>query len=82
MVLKPNMCKFDRGLRLILGAGLIYLGFIDTAIIGNSLACLLVGLFGVANIIFAFMGHCPVYMMANIGTLHQKDCPLTDVPKK
>jgi len=63
-----NMCNFDRGLRIIGSALLIYIGFFNTGLIGNMVINVLLGGFGLLNLVSAIAGFCPVYHCANLST--------------
>ena len=69
---KPNLHNLDRLIRVIIGIACIYVGFVNTSIISNSLISILVGVFGVVNIIAAAMAHCPIYHLAGISTYPAK----------
>jgi len=71
MKLKRNMCRFDRLVRLLIGAACIYIGFVETGIINQALVNALVGIFGVMNLIAAAVAFCPVYHAAGISTLRK-----------
>jgi len=68
MDIKNNMGTLDRTLRLLGSLALLYVGFINTGLIGNTMVNVLLGGFGIANIIFAITGSCPVYTLAHIST--------------
>lgn len=68
MSFKRNLHSLDRVIRAIIGIVCLYLGFIDTSIIGNFLASILVGIFGLINIFAAVMAYCPVYGVTGIST--------------
>lgn len=68
MSLKRNLHNFDRLVRLALGVGCTYIGFIDTSLIGNDLVAIPVGIFGVINIFAFFTAHCPVYAATGFST--------------
>lgn len=72
MSLKCNIGKLDQVLRIVTGLVLIYVGFVNTAIINDSLINNVLGVFGVINIVVGFIRVCPVYYMANISTLPDK----------
>lgn len=72
MNLKCNIGKLDQVLRIITGLVLIYVGFVNTAIINDSLINNVLGVFGIINIAVGFVRVCPVYYMANISTLPDK----------
>mgnify|MGYP001577199734 FL=1 len=63
-----NAGKLDRSLRVIMGSVLIYFGFIDTGFISQPLLAVLIGIFGIINILAAVTGVCPVYALAGIST--------------
>lgn len=73
MRFKRNLHTLDRIVRLVLGLGCIYIGFIDRSIIGNTLAAFLVGLFGVINLFAAFFSYCPIYGLTGISTYRSKE---------
>ncbi|WPZ33469.1 DUF2892 domain-containing protein [Thalassobaculum sp. OXR-137] len=64
----PNMHTLDRIVRLVLGVGCLYAGFIDWGLIPNAVISVLVGLFGVVNLGSAIFGYCPVYRLGGIRT--------------
>ena len=68
MNIQMNMCKVDRGLRIVLSLALIYIGFIDYHLLSNMVINYLIGAFGLLNLISALVGFCPVYFMAHIST--------------
>lgn len=68
MHFKRNLHTIDRVVRLVIGIGCIYLGFIDTGIIGNAIAATLVGIFGAINLFAAVFSYCPVYGLTGIST--------------
>jgi hypothetical protein len=69
MSLKCNIGRLDQVLRTVTGLVLVYVGFVNTAIINDSLINNALGVFGVINIVVGFIRVCPVYYMANISTL-------------
>lgn len=71
MRLYRNLHVVDRLLRLLIGVGCCYIGFIDQSIIGNTLASMLVGIFGVINLFAGFTAYCPVYGLTGITTWRQ-----------
>jgi hypothetical protein len=73
MHFKRNLHTLDRVIRLIVGLGCIYFGFIDTTLIGNVLAATLVGIFGVVNLFASVVSYCPVYGVTGISTYRSKD---------
>ena len=73
MHFKRNLHAVDRVVRLVVGLGCVYVGFIDTSMIGNTLASTLVGLFGVINLFAAAFSFCPVYGVTGISTYRCQD---------
>ena len=63
------MCPLDRILRILIGAGLVYLGFFGQTILSNDVLRLVLGVIGVINIISSLLGVCPMYKLANLSTL-------------
>ncbi len=72
MKIKLNLSRLDRVLRIIGSSFLIYVGFFNTEIIANIAINVLLGSFGLFNIIVAIIGFCPVYYLANISTYSDK----------
>lgn len=68
MQFQRNLHPVDRAGRLVLGLACIYFGFVDTGLIGSSVAATLVGLFGILNLFAAFSSYCPVYHATGIST--------------
>lgn len=68
MSFKPNLSTTDRIIRTLVGIGCIYVGFIDQNIITNNIISILVGIFGIVNIVAAVISHCPVYGLAGFST--------------
>lgn len=73
MNLKCNMGRIDQVLRLIIGLVLLYVGFMNTSIINDSLINNILGVLGIINIAASLSRVCPVYYMANISTLPDKE---------
>jgi uncharacterized membrane protein YuzA (DUF378 family) len=63
-----NAGGIDRVLRVVIASVLIYFGFINTALIGQTLIATLVGILGIVNILVAITGICPIYTIAGIST--------------
>lgn len=70
---QQNVGRFDQILRIGIGAVLIWVGFVDTSLIGDRLIATLVGLFGMLNLAAALLRVCPVYTMAGINTNNTDD---------
>jgi membrane-bound ClpP family serine protease len=73
MFFKRNLHTIDRVVRLLVGMGCVYLGFIDLNIIGNTLASTLVGIFGIINLFAALFSYCPVYGLTGISTYRSEE---------
>jgi len=71
-MIKRNLHNLDRLVRVVIGVGCIYVGFFDTGFISNTVVSMLVGAFGVVNIIAAALSHCPVYNLAGLSTCSTK----------
>lgn len=73
MHFQRNLHSVDRAARLVLGLACVYFGFVDTSLVGSSVAATLVGLFGILNLFAAVSSHCPVYHATGISTYrHQQ----------
>jgi len=68
-----NAGVVDRIIRTIIGAVLIYFGFINPGYIGQGFLAVLVGIMGLINILVAISGICPVYTIAGIRTCRASD---------
>ena len=65
---KLNMCPLDRIIRIVIGGGLVYLGFFEQTIISNDVLRIVLGIIGAVNIVSALYGACPIYSLAKIST--------------
>ena len=65
---RRNMGTIDRIIRVITGLVMMYLGFIDQSIIGNTTIAIIVGIFGIISIAFAYIAFCPIYTLGNVST--------------
>lgn len=65
---KRNMGTIDRIIRIVTGLVMVYLGFIDQSIIGSQTINIIVGIFGIFSILFAYLAFCPIYNLGNIST--------------
>ena len=70
--MQRNLHTIDRVARTLIGAGCVYLGFVEQSLVGNELIAIFIGVFGVVNIGAAAMSHCPVYRLAGISTYSDK----------
>lgn len=68
----PNASGIDRFIRMFLAGVLIYLGFIDPAVIGNRLVTYLLGAVGVLNLIVVCFGWCPIYSLTGVCTIKNR----------
>jgi len=68
-----NLHTIDRGIRLVVGVGCVWLGFMASGeYFANQLVAVLVGLFGIVNVFAFAFNHCPVYHATGLST-YQKD---------
>lgn len=70
--LAKNMNRLDQVMRVGIGLTLIYFGFVDPSFIGDTLYAMILGLFGVLNLVSALVAFCPVYALAGISSLSKK----------
>lgn len=69
MPFKPNLNLYDRIIRTLVATLCIYFGFFDGTVITDGWLAISVGIFGVINLVAAWIGFCPVYNLAGISTL-------------
>ena len=67
--IRVNMGTLDRAIRVLTGCVMMYFGFLDQSLIGNTVVALIVGFFGIISIAFAYIGFCPIYTLGNVNTL-------------
>lgn len=72
MAIKRNLHWIDILVRYVVGAALVYIGFIDTSYVANPTVRILLGIFGAVNIIAGLVKSCPVYALAGISTYREK----------
>ena len=65
---RRNMGTIDRSIRILTGLAMIFFGFIDQSLIGNTTIAYIVGVFGIISIAFAYIAFCPIYTLGNIST--------------
>lgn len=65
---KKNMGLVDRLIRTITGLVMMYFGFINQEVIGNLTINIIVGIFGIISIAFAYIAFCPIYTLGNVST--------------
>ena len=68
MAIKRNLHTLDITVRTLIGIALVYVGFIDTTLITNNVVRILLGVFGVINLVAASMRYCPLYGLAGISS--------------
>lgn len=66
---KKNMGSIDRFIRIVTGLVMMYFGFINQAAIDSLIINIIVGIFGIISIVFAYLAFCPIYTLGNISTL-------------
>ncbi len=71
MKIKKNLGVLDRILRTGISSIFIYLGFFDNTLVTDPTASTILGLFGVANLIVALVGNCPMYSLINFSSCHE-----------
>ena len=72
MRISVNMNKLDRAVRIIGSVLLVYIGFINTEILAYPVINMLLGSFGILNLVAASAGFCPVYHVAQFSTQIKK----------
>lgn len=65
---RKNMGTIDRIIRVLTGLVMMYFGFINQAVIGNMTINIIVGIFGIISILFAYIAFCPIYTLGNVST--------------
>ena len=65
---KRNLSRLDQVLRIGVGLVLVYIGFIDTSLIGDTYLAIAAGVFGSINVVVGTGGYCPLYRVAGIST--------------
>lgn len=71
MLKNRNMHPIDQVLRVLLGIALIYIGFFNAELVTDALLGILLGAFGVMNLLSGIVGFCPVYRVAGLSTLRR-----------
>jgi len=66
--MKTNVGRLDQVLRVGISLILIYVGFIDSSLIVDSLSSNIIGTIGALNLIVALSRFCPLYVIAGINT--------------
>jgi hypothetical protein len=65
--MKVNEASWDRIVRVLLGAVLLYLGF--GGVIGGTLS-IVVGIVGLISLLTGLIGWCPIYALFKMSTNH------------
>ena len=68
IVRKPNIGRIDQIIRFLISLAMIYIGFIDDQLIPDRLSATILGIFGVINLVVAFVRYCPLYAVTGINT--------------
>lgn len=67
--LKKNMGQIDRLIRAVTGLIMMYFGFINQSVIDDFTINIIVGIFGIISIAFAYIAFCPIYSFGNVSTI-------------
>ncbi len=65
-----NVGRLDQVLRIGISLGLLYIGFIDRTLVGDSFSATILGVVGVLNLLVALSRICPLYSLVGIDTCH------------
>lgn len=68
MKFERNIGTLDRVLRIGISAAMVYFGFFTNYLITDHLAGIALGVFGVANMVVALVGYCPLYRLIGFST--------------
>ncbi|MDO6566597.1 DUF2892 domain-containing protein [Alteromonas sp. 1_MG-2023] len=68
MAIQANLSLLDRSLRGAIGICVTAFAFLNGDIIDDVFIEILLGIFGVLNLISLFSGWCPVYQIAGVST--------------
>ena len=71
-IFKKNMGQIDRIIRIMTGLVMMYFGFIDQSVIDSLVVNIIIGIFGIISIIFAYLSFCPIYTLGNVSTASDK----------
>jgi hypothetical protein len=63
MKIKLNVGGLDAILRLGIGSGFIYIGFINLEILNDQIASIILGIFGVIIFLSGAFRYCPLYIV-------------------
>ncbi len=68
IAIQPNIGRMDQIIRLVISLAMIYIGFIDKTILPDPVSSLVLGIFGVINLVVALVRYCPLYAVTGINT--------------
>jgi cyanate permease len=71
MLKHRNMHPIDQMVRILLGIALIYIGFFNREVVTDPLLGILLGGFGLINLVSGLIATCPIYAIAGISTLRK-----------
>ena len=71
--MKINMGLLDQLLRIGLSLLMIYVGFIDEALIRDSSSSYVIGTIGSLSLVIALLRFCPLYALFGISSCSYKD---------
>jgi hypothetical protein len=66
--LKKNIGSIDFFIRIIVGICFVYLGFINTQIIDDSVSSIILGIVGLVALSTATFRFCPLYRLVSFST--------------
>ena len=72
MKITKNLGTLDRVLRTGVSLTIIYIGFFNNMLIDDPIVGTALGLFGVANLVVAAVGNCPMYTLINFNTCKEQ----------
>lgn len=68
MKFEKNIGILDMILRIGISAALIYIGFIDQAIIPDEFSSMVIGVIGILTLVTVLFRFCPFYALTGINT--------------
>lgn len=72
MVFCKNLSTTDRVIRLIIGMACLVFVVFYRDLLGEIILVWIIGIYGVLNLLSAFISWCPMYQLANINTRNKK----------
>jgi len=67
-MINKNLSRIDQWARIAVGLLLMYMGFVDTTLIGDVYLASALGVLGLVNLIAGLAACCPLYWLAGINT--------------